>query len=446
MDFVRSPYYNRNAELIELVNWLNTYAPAFENMSREHAHAALFNDGKHDEARLNHIMSFLLKLAEEFLGQELLKKEKYTLALFTLKGLELHGQDKHYGYNLEQLRREFKQENRPGVSHYYHNYSLEIQEAKRFAQSSPRQFNESVQKATDSLDSFYLLEKLRRTCYMYTSQAILATPYNLQLVEEICRFVGANLESLATPAIEAYYRIFQMLTKEKAHEDFQALKNLLALKSDEFSEEDLSDIYQYAINFCNLQILKVQEPYVKETFELYTKGIETGILLDSGTLSPWHFKNIINSSLRLKKYAWTEQFINDNTKLLSPEFQEDALHYNLALLYYHTDRLSDAMYHLNKVEFTDIHYSLGARVMLCQIYYQHDDFDALESLLHAFNTFLRRNKLLANPTRQAYQNFIQILRKVIKEHPQKYPEIIKTIEGMPGLAGKEWLLGVLGRG
>ena len=77
-------------------------------MSREHAHAALFNDGKHDEARLNHIMSFLLKLAEEFLGQELLKKEKYTLALFTLKGLELHGQDKHYGYNLEQLRREFK--------------------------------------------------------------------------------------------------------------------------------------------------------------------------------------------------------------------------------------------------------------------------------------------------------------------------------------------------
>jgi hypothetical protein len=328
----------------------------------------------------------------------------------------------------------------------YGTYNLEIYEAERFVRNAPRQFNESVQKATDNLDAYYLLEKLRRTCYMYTSQAILATAYNLQLVDEICRFVGANLASMPTPSIEAYYRIFQLLTKDNPDEDFQLLKSLLEEHASEFAPEDLRDIYQYAINFCNIQIMKVREQYVPEAFGLYTAGVDSGVLLENEVLSPWHFKNIVNLALKLKKYAWTENFISNATPLLASEFQADARHYNFALLFYTTGRLDEALIHLNKVEFTDLHYSLGAKSMLCKIYYENDDFDALDSLLHAFNAYLRRNKLISENVRQAYLNFTQMLKRILRTQPKQFPIILEDLEKTQVMAGKEWLVEILNRG
>jgi hypothetical protein len=442
-DLVASPYFNRNGDLMRLADWLDTWAPEYANVEREAAHQYLFPNEKPDEARLNHLMSFLLKLAEDFVGLEGYWTEKNQHTLQVLKSLESRNLEKHYQFNLQKARRSFELEQKPSANAFLENYSLEILEAEHFARNSPRQFNESVQKATDNLDAFYLLEKLRRTCYMYTSQAILATPYNLQLVEEICKFTESNLPRLHTPAIEAYFRVYQLLVKEHPHEDFKALKNLIAFRADEFNAEDLSDIYQYAINFCNIQINRAQESYLLEAFELYIKGLDSGIMLSNQTLSPWHFKNIINLTLRLKKYDWAENFIVEKNRWLPPEFQVDALHYNLAQLYYNTGRRSEAMFHLNQVEFTDIHYSLGGKFMLCQIYYENDDFDALESLLHAFNIFLRRNKLIAEQTRQAFLTFVQIMRKILRTQPQNYPAVIQQIESNRVIAGKDWLLKIL---
>ncbi len=445
-EMIASPYFNRNESVIRLCDWLYGQAPDFKQSSRIAAHEYLFPGSPPDEARLNHTMSFLLKLAEDFLGLQWYWKEKYAHPNNVLFALGKRQLEKHYQFNLEKAYKTFDKENKPDASFYYALYAVENHEAAHFVRIAPRQFNESVQKATDSLDAFYLLEKLRRTCYMYTSQAILATPYNLHLVEEVCRFVGANLSSIPSPAIEAYYRIFQLLTKDNPDEDFQQLKSLLEERGAEFGQEDLRDVYQYAINYCNIQIMKVREWYVAEAFDLYTTGVESGVLLENGVLSPWHFKNIVNLALKLKKYTWTEQFISDATPLLATDFQTDARHYNFALLFYTTGRLNEALIHLNKVEFTDLHYSLGAKSMLCKIYFENEDFDALDSLIHAFNTYLRRNKLISENVRKAYLNFTQLLKKIIRARSAQFSIILEEVEKTQVLSGKEWLVEILNRG
>lgn len=440
-----SPYFNRNQDLVKLLEWMYTHSADLGLLDRDAVHTHLFPGAVKDEAKLNHTMSALLKLGEEFLGLEMYWKDKYTHPNNLLISLNIRNLEKHYRFHLEKTRKLFSIEKRPEGSFFYAQYILENLEAERFVRNAPRQFNESVQKATDSLDAFYLLEKLRRTCYMYTSQAILATPYNLQLVEEVCRFVGANLDSMPTPAIEAYYRIFQLLSKEEPDEDFQLLKSLLEERAAEIDPEDLRDVYQYAINFCNIQLIKARDQYVLRAFDLYSAGVESGVLLENGVLSPWHFKNIVNLALKLKKYEWTEQFISSTTPLLAAEFQEDAKYYNFALLYYHTGRLGESLNHLNKVEFSDIHYSLGAKVMLSKIYFEQDDYDALESLLHAFNTYLRRNRLISNDVRQAYLNFTQLLKKMLRTPAQQLSALISEVEAMQLLAAKEWFLEILNR-
>lgn len=439
-DFIHSPYFNRNGEVTALFEWLAERAPLLEGTNRRAAHAALFPGQPFDEARLNHLMSFLLKLCERFIGIEQSGRDGFFADFHTLQALEARDQEKHYRYIFEQKRKQLDGRQRRDARHYLENYLLENLEANRINRSTTRIFNEHVQRCADSLDVFYLTEKLRFTCYMLTSQIVIATPYNLQLVNEVCRFIDTNNAALGVPAIQAYYRIFKLLTLEDANGDFEALKILLKQNDRFFSPEELTELYQYAINFCNLQIMKGRELYVAEALELYTEGIESGILLQDGFLSPWHFKNVIKLGLRLKKFEWTELFILQNTSLLEARFREDALYYNLAELYYHTGRSGEAMLQLTKVEFTDVHYNIGAKVILSKIYFETESMDALESLLHAFKSYLHRNKLIAEDLRRTYLNFIAMLWKLVRSMPERREALREKLEKSQMIAEKNWLL------
>lgn len=442
-DFVRSPYFNRNQVLVRLCDFLAAQAPEFKNIHRAHAFAVLFPDEPYQDAALNHAMSFLLKLGERFVGQIQFERDAIATDYFTLKGLAERELEKHYRYLYDRaVQKQGGQERRDAVFHY-EQYMLANLEANRLSQSTARVFNDYVQRTADQLDYFYLAEKMRCTCYMLTSQVVLATPYNLQLVDEITRFISQYPMPEDAPAIHAYFHIFQLLTQENAQTDFDDLKSLLVSQESRFSREELSDLYQYAINFCNFQILKLKEPFVEEALNLYIKGVESGILLQKGKLSPWHFKNIIKLALRLERFDWTEQFVLQSKQLLEAGFQEDAYYYNLAELYYYTGRLDEAMLHLNKVEFTDIHYNLGSKVLLVKIYYETEASNALESLLDSFKNYLHRNKVISEELRRTYLNFITLVRRILRASPAQYPALHEKVQQLPLLTGKNWLLRIL---
>lgn len=439
-DFVRSPYFNRNADVMALYDWLAANNQRLQTLKREEAFTALYPGRAFDDAALNHLMSFLLKLCERFIGQEQLEKDGFTVELSVLQGLAQRGQEKHYHYLFDRKIAALESCTRRDASHFQELYTMENMEANRRSRAATRQFNEHVQRTADNLDAFYIAEKLRCTCYMLTSQIVIATPYNLQLVDEICRFTGAHPEVQQIPPIGVYYRIFRLLTDKNADADFEALKMMLKQHEKSFGPEEMAELYQYAINYCNFQIMKAREQYVSEALDLYIEGIESGVLIQDGQLSPWHFKNVIKLGLRLRKYEWMESFILRNNTLLATEFRYDALHYNLAELYYYTNRYDEAMLQLIKVEFTDVHYNVGSKVILAKIYYETEAYDALENLLHAFKTYLHRNKLIAEDLRRTYLNFIRVLSQIIRSAPENRTAIRENVEKMQMLAAKNWLL------
>jgi hypothetical protein len=440
--FVDSPYFNRNPDVAALCRWLADQCGSGGEVHRESGFHALFPDQPFDDARWNHLMSFLLKLAEQFLGLEQYVKESFAPRFFILQALAERGLEKHYRYIFDQTRKKQAVAPYQDAAYFLQRYQLENYEANLLSRSAIRRFNESAQISTDNLDQFYLAEKLRYTCFMLTSQVVLATPYNFQLVEEVSRFVAGITD--AAPVVQAYYRIYKLLSEDIATDHFDALRRLLAEQEQMFDRQVLAELYQYAINYCNLQIMKNREPYVAEALDLYQTGIQSGILLENGNLSPWHFKNIIKLGLRLKRYAWTEQFILDHNRLLEPEFREDAVYYNLAELYYYTGRYDEALVQLNKVEFTDVHYNLGAKVILAKIYYETDETDALDSLLHAFRTYLHRNRVISDDLRKPYLHFTALLRHILRSTPDAVPALREKVRHTV-LAEKAWLSNILTR-
>jgi hypothetical protein len=105
------------------------------------------------------------------------------------------------------------------------------------------------------------------------------------------------------------------------------------------------------------------------------------VLLERGQISPWTFKNMVKLGLGLQQYDWVENFVRNYSEKLEANKRTDAYHFNLADLFYHRKNYDEALIHLNQVEFSDIHYQLGAKVMLLKIYFETDATEAFLSLV-----------------------------------------------------------------
>jgi tetratricopeptide (TPR) repeat protein len=206
-----------------------------------------------------------------------------------------------------------------------------------------------------------------------------------------------------------------------------------------FPIEELKDLYSYAINYCIRRVNQGAPEFLDELFKQYLKSLEAGTLMDDGYLSPWAYKNLIGVGLRLKKFDWTEDFIRQYNEKLVPDFRANALHYNLAELYYYKKDHDQALTHLNKVEFSDIYYNLDTKKMMLKIYFELDEIDALLSLLASFKMFLKRTKLISAANKVAYLNFVQALTLLARKERRVMPTIEKMLASPEPLGDRAWL-------
>lgn len=71
------------------------------------------------------------------------------------------------------------------------------------------------------------------------------------------------------------------------------------------------------------------------------------------------------------------------------------------------------------MEFSDVHYSLGAKELLLRIYYTLGETEAFLSLVFSFRIYLKRNKLITTEVKSAYENFIRYIHLLHKSGDKK---------------------------
>ncbi len=208
-------------------------------------------------------------------------------------------------------------------------------------------------------------------------------------------------------------------------------------------QEERRDLYIYGINYCALRIPRGDRRFTNLALELYEAGIADRSLFEGNYLSHWTYTNVVKLSLNLQRYQWTEQFIEQFHQQLTPAFREDALHYNLAELYYQKGDLERVLDNLRKLHFSDLHYHLGSRILLLKTYYMRAEQEALESLLSSFTAFLRRNSKVSDNFREACLNFCTLLQQIHRGSPRDFAELSRKLDNTQPLVQREWLAGIL---
>ena len=446
-DWVNSPFFNTNDEVTLLYDYLRKAAPNFspKKIERETVYKNLFGKKKYDEKHVNYLMSFLLKLTEQYIAYSQYTANPVLENINLLQSYMQRGLDKHFHYIHENTESKLQNFPHRNLDFFYLQYLLSETANRNFLRKNIRKYDARLQSAADYFDLFLLASKLKYFCEMQDRKMTLTADYKLNMLAEISAYFSQN-DFSAYPGIVAYWLVLQTQEQPQETKHFFGLKELLRKHSGAFPRAELRELYGYAINYCLRRVNAGELDFLKELFSLYKETLGAELLLEHGQISFWTYKNIVGVALRLRDFAWAENFIRDYNSKLAEEFRENALHYNLAELSFYKRDFDAAMTHLNRVEFSDIYYSFDTKKMMMKIYFEKEEIDALLSLIASFKVFIKRNQSVSEANKLAYENFITVINQFLKYRLQrKAPELLDNIKNLKPLADRSWLMEQYGK-
>lgn len=440
-DFVASPYFNKQTELLQYYRHLKKLAAKGfppEKLKRKVLFSKAFPNQAYDEKQLNYLSSQLLKLVERFIGISGFEAAGILNDYFQLQYCIDNRLEKHYQFGMKAARKKLEQGKRGDEQYFYQQYLLADLREKHFSSLKERRYDAGLQESADYFDQYYLFNKLYHLCAMLDRQHVVTPGYDTHYMEDIQQMVQHL--PFESPAIRTLEQLLLSLKNPAEPRHFRQLRELLREYGKYFSASMLRDLYFSVINFCIRKIRYGEKSYANELMSIYQEGIQKGVLFEDGYLSPWTFKNLVKLGIGLKEFDWTETFIADYAPKLPPHMQQDALHFNLADLYYALQDYTKAQIHLRQVEFSDVQYSFGAKLTLTKIYYETGQEEALYSLLSSFKIFLQRKKLITKEVRMPYLNFIRFVHKLCKVQPTELDLLQTEIQETEMLTARSWLL------
>jgi hypothetical protein len=453
--FVQSVYYNKRED----VQRLHAYMEQFEHahhpaLSKDKVFSYVFPDApysKSNEQDLRYVMSFLLKLIEEFLTTEEAMKDELVNHLKLARVYRRMRLPKHFKQELRKARKMHQKSPLRDFEHYEVGFQIE-QEEYIFTGHTERSAPRNLQALSDMLDIQYIAAKLKQSCLLLAHQTMYKISYETGLLAPLLHYVSQNEALLEEPAIALYYFYYQAVTTAEGEAYFKKFKKLLLEEVEAFPEDEMRDLYQFAINFCirkvNLQA-EGYEQYFEQMLDLYKVGLKHQFLLQDGELSPFAFKNIVSTALWLQQFDWTNSFILNYQDYLNPRIRETYVNFAYSKLKFEQKDYDEALLLLQQVDYSDIFLNLNSKVMLLKIYYELDEYDVLESFLNSFKTYVNRKKKSGDLRSYHQENFLNIIRfthKLLTYNPfsKKEKQRLKAeIEATKVLTERSWLLAQL---
>lgn len=414
--FAHSPYHNKHKDVQALCDYLHQAYPKLQGSKVERKRLFLKIWGKKmsfKQNKLNVVFSYTLSMTEDFLVYERFRQETDAQHIHLLEQLRHRRQQQRYEHHLLKIETYWNNAPVRNRDYYHFQFRLAVEKDNYYNQLSQHK-HESIQQKQDSLDSFYLSEKLRDACEMTLRNQLLQVDYSVHLLEAILQEIRQYPEKYQRiPSVMVYFQIYQMITQQDSIHYFNLIQ-VLQKHTTAFPKEELRSIYAYAQNYCIGQINKGEGVFLGELFELYKAQLKSDLLLEKGHLSEWHYKNIVTVGLRLKAFDWVANFIESYKEKLSESSRENAYRFNKAAYCYAIEEYDEVLQLLLTVEYSDIRYSLDAKSLLLKAYYDLEEHETLFALCDAFRQYLKRNKEISDFRKVGYYNLLKFTQKAAR--------------------------------
>ena len=401
---------------MQLVGYLSDIFPDFtaRNCDRQYLLDKLRPDGEETQSGLAVLFTYLHRLLKTFLATEQAARHQHLEHLYLLQTLRERKLFSPYRKTLQNWEETLSAQSVSGREAYYRNYLFASEADRYYSHEASHRKDLSIQLKQDFLDRFFLLEKLRDACEMLVRSKILKVDYQPGLAWAAVQEVENNTDRYNdAPLILLYGKIYKLIESQD-DELFRDIRQRMSELPADFDRLELQGLYNHLLHYCIERINRGAEGFLRELLNIYKAQLERELIIEDGSLSEWHYKNIVTTGLRLGETAWVNTFIESYRQHLADHCRDSAYAYNKASWCYAVGDLDRVLDLLLAVEYKDIRYVQGVKALLLRTYYDKGEYEAFLSLAESFKQFIQRNETLSDARSRGFLNLITFARRAFQ--------------------------------
>ncbi len=449
-EFVNSPFFNKNEGVIKLYEYLRKHYPDFpENkIDKKYIYGVIFPKLEYNDGFMRTLMFNLSCLAENYLSYTIFKKNYFVDKRFLLYELNNRELDRLFERNINAVTKKLQDEQIQDADFFYNKYNIEYENLYYLGRTKLDKIEAIVKKSDvedmfSNLTCFYLVHSMNHYTYFLNIMKLYHFTFDTALYEEIMK--ALNVESyLDIPIVAVCYNVLMLFLKEDDSSYFYKTKELLNKYESKLTNYLLNNAYLNLNNYCKRMILKGNESFLRELFEIYKIAINRKIYPLQNEMSFRYYTDVVETALKLKEFKWAKDFIKNKKDMLPEDSRENTYFYALSIYELENKNFEKSLELLSKVKYNDIYHKLKLRGYLTMLYYELDYGDMLLSHLDSFNHFLLGDTLISDERKEYYSSFIKFVKCLsnikIKYKGNELMNLKEKVLQCDKLYNKEWLL------
>ena len=440
--FLKSPFHNQNESLVLLFEKLakNNFETAYFNFKNTN----LLLNSTYSKEKINLLFFELSKLIEDYLFIIHNNKKKIIKTIFLAEYCHENDLSKLFSTYLKKGEELQLKEKNKFQDYFLNQFFIERLKIEDLNQNK-RAGDINIQKASDTLDIYFILNKLSFLIASKTRLESANIEYQIQFEDEILIKSSEYLPFNENLSIQFYLEQLNLIRKDEKLKHYEYLKKYLVMNSNNLDKKQKVDLGIVLLN--SVSKIYQEEKYYRELFELHQYQIENDILRnEKGELLPSVFKNIITVALNINEIDWAEIFLNKYSQYLSKENKKDWYHYCKASIDFEKKEYTKALENLNKSFPKDFFLILSLKRLYLKLFYEINDYTSFTSYHHSLDMYLRRSKDISNNFIVWHKLFLDYTNQLfkIRIYPEKdflkIKDIEKSIIDTNVLPEKKWLL------
>lgn len=426
-------------KLLKLAKFYNYQLPSKSGvkLNKSDLFSKVFGKMPYSDVKLRLLQSEFLKLLEDYIIWMSVKKSKSKYLKQLLEYFHDRNMPNLYAKELKKFNTNLRNEDEVSIDASHQimenaliNYDYQI--------SNRKSAYEEGQSAITEIDRHYIRLKLKNACQISTQESIYNHQFDQGMLDITLGYISKN--ALWNDALIGVYYYCLLMIRNGSIEDYETFSEILENKNQVLSDDEKSQLYSLAINYCIRALNSGDLAFGKKGIELYIKSIDNGTLLSKGKISKFTFRNIVTMAIRIGDRELAESFIIRYGDLLDNKDKTNMILFANSLVLFSKKEYELASDAIQNIQFKDFLFNLATKSLLIKIYYEKGELLLLESHLDAFYIFLKRHKNLGYH-KQNYLNIISLTRKLINaKSDNKISKLEHLIRSEPNLTERRWLL------
>ena len=448
-EFITSPFFNKNKNVIKLYNAIRNAYPDFEQekFTKENLFSSIFPGRKYNDNTLRLLIHYLYESAKEFITHTRLRKETFTYTEVLLNDLldrKLYDESEK---TLNKVSLELENLDFKDAEYFKFKFIMEYEKLYYFQLihqgRHEKYFTKSnIETPFKNLTDYFFIKVLTFYSIVLNTKILYKIDIDTILFEKL--FSIFDYESFsASPIIQIYYNIIMLHTTNE-EKYFYTIKDLVLKHEESLLPSRLFDVYINLENYCRRKIRVGEKHFQREFFEVLKLDLEKKIYKLEPYMSQNFYKNVLQNAVELKEFDWADNFIESYKKELHSDYREAVYCYCKAYIEAEKNNFQKSLDYLSTLKTDELYLKIDVKLLQARLYYELNWYDVLNSSIDSMRHFLKSNKFIAENRRTQYSSFIKFLTALnnarLKNDEFKIKELKENIEKAEDLQWKDWFI------